>query len=401
MDAALILMALGVLLLAGMAADEIGHRTRLPRVTLLILCGVAAGPSGVDLLPDAFHRIYDLLSVVALSMVAFLLGGKLSTISLHNSGRTILIVSLVAVGATGVFVAAGLWLVGVPLSLAIVLGALATATDPAATQDVVRQTGARGPFTGILLGIVALDDAWGLIAFALFLIGAQVAVGADTNGVVGQALWEIAGAVALGIAIGVPAAYLTGRLRPGDPTQSEALGVVFLTAGLALWLEVSFLLAGIVTGAVVVNFARHHARPFHEVEHIEWPFMILFFVLAGAKLQFDSLVALGIAGAAFVALRLVARIASGWLGGRLAGMPAAQRRWIGFALVPQAGVALGMALIAGEALPALRDTILTIAIGSTVVFELAGPLLTQLALTRVGEIRIDKVPADRSNPEAD
>jgi Kef-type K+ transport system membrane component KefB len=385
MEHAATLVSLGALLLVGMLADEIGHRTRLPRVSLLILCGLAAGPSGFNILPDQFADFYELLAVLALSMVAFLLGGKLSRIKLHNSGRKIVIVSLCAVIVTALVVTGGLVLLGQGLGAALVLGAMATATAPAATQDVIRQTGAKGPFTDILYGVVALDDAWSLILFAFCLVAAQIVSGIGDNGFLLHAAWEVFGAIGLGAAIGFPGAFLTGRLRAGDPTLSEALGVVFLTAGLALWLEVSFLLAGIVCGAVVVNFARHHNRPFHEIEHIEWPFMILFFFLAGSMLHLETLTELGVVGLAYVVLRLFARVVGGLIGGRAAGLSARQRFWMGFTLVPQAGVALGMALIGAEALPQYRNEILTVAIGSTVIFELIGPPLTQLALARVGE----------------
>jgi len=387
MDHAITLISLGLLLLVGMAADEIGHRTRLPRVTLLIVCGLVAGPAGFDVLPGSLTDLYDLMAVMALSMVAFLLGGKLSRINLHNSGRSIVIVSLTAVVVTAVVVTAGLALAGMPLGIVLVLGAMATATAPAATQDVIRQTNAHGHFTQVLFGVVALDDAWALVMFALCLVGAQMTLSMVDNGVWLHALWEIFGAIALGVAIGVPAAFLTGRIQSGDPTLAEALGVVFLIAGLAIWLNVSFLLAGIVCGGVVVNFARHHSRPFHEIEHIEWPFMILFFFLAGALLELDAILDLGLIGAAYLCLRLAGRVLGGLAGGRLAGLPPKERFWMGFTLVPQAGVALGMALVGSEALPQYRNEILTIAIGSTVVFELIGPPLTQLALRRVGDAR--------------
>ncbi|WP_417670151.1 cation:proton antiporter [Roseibium sp.] len=385
MDHAITLVSLGLLLLVGMAADEVGHRTKLPRVTLLILCGVVAGPSGLDVLPSRLSDLYDLLSVLALSMVAFLLGGKLSRITLVNSGRIIVLVSIVVVVLTGAIVAGGFALVGLPLAPALVLAAIATATDPAATQDVIRQSGSKGHFTSVLTGIVALDDAWGLIVFALCLVGAQSLMGAGGEGHMIYALREIFGAGLLGIAVGFPAAYLTGRLRPGDPTLSEALGVVFLLAGLALWLDVSFLLSGMVCGCVLANFASHHSRAFHEIEHVEWPFMTLFFFLAGSMLDIGTLIDLGALGLGYIGLRLAGRVAGGWLGGRIAGLNDVERRWMGFSLVPQAGVALGMALIGAEALPQWRNEIMTVTIGATVVFELLGPVLTYLALTKVGD----------------
>ena len=385
MDLHVLFLALGGLLFVGLVTDEIGRRTRLPRVTLLILFGVAAGPSGFDLLPRAFQDWYEFLASVALTMVAFLLGGKLSFAALRSHGRTILAVSLTVVILTALLVGIGLIAIGTPVLMALLLAGIATATAPAATQDVVRQTRAKGPFTDTLLAVVAVDDAWGLVVFSLLLAMAKGIAGDGTLAILGHGLWELGGALAVGAAVGLPAAFLTGRLKPGEPMQAEALGLVFLCAGLAIWLEVSFLLAGMVAGAIVVNLAKHHSRPFHEIEHIEWPFMVFFFVLAGASLRLDSLYEIGLIGLAYLVLRTLARVLGSWIGGIVADAPILHQRWIGLALIPQAGVALGMALVAANHFPQLAETLLAVTIGATVVFEVIGPVLTQRALRRVGE----------------
>jgi Kef-type K+ transport system membrane component KefB len=273
----------------------------------------------------------------------------------------------------------------VPAEIALLLGAIATATAPAATQGTLREIGAKGPFADTVRGVVAVDDVWGLIVFALAMVGAQaLSQGAFDPGHLTDALRDVGGAVLLGALLGFPAARLTGRIRPGQPTQLEALGLVFLAAGLALWAEVSFLIAGMTAGAIIVNFARHHDFAFHEIERIEQPFLILFFLLAGASLEIEALWSLGLMGMAYVVLRVVARLAGGWIGGRLGGLDPIQRRWIGVALLAQAGVAVGMALVASQAFPAHRETILTLAIGTTVLFELIGPALLAVAVRRVG-----------------
>jgi Kef-type K+ transport system membrane component KefB len=379
------LLALGGLLLVGLVADEIGRRTRLPRVTLLILFGVIAGPSGLDLLPRGLQDWYEFFASLALTMVAFLLGGTLSFTKLRSHGFEILTISLAAVIVTAFLVGIGLVVIGTAVPVALLLAGIATATAPAAIQDVVRQTRAKGPFTDTLLGVVAVDDALGLFVFSILLIIAKAVAGDGGMGVLFHGLWELGGAVAVGAAVGLPAAFLTGRLKPGEPMQAEALGLVLLCAGLAIWLEVSFLLAGMVAGTIVVNLAKHHSRPFHEIERIEWPFMVLFFVLAGASLLLDSLNHIGMIGIAYLCLRTVGRVLGGRLGATMAGSPVMRRRWIGVALVPQAGVALGMALVASSHFPDLKETLLAVTIGTTVVFELVGPVLTQLALRKVGE----------------
>ena len=385
MEIHFVFLVLGGLLLIGVLADEIGRRTRLPRVSLMIVFGVAVGPSGFDLLPAAFQDWYEFLASAALTMVAFLLGGRLSMTTLRRQGREILTVSATAVILTALVVGLGLLVIGTPVVIALLLAGIATATAPAATQDIVKQLRARGPFTDTLLGVVAIDDAWGLIAFSLLLLVAKAVIGDGGVEILQQGLWEIGGAFAVGAAVGLPAAFLTGRLRAGEPVQAEALGVVFLCAGLAIWLEVSFLLAGMVAGALVVNLARHHRRPFHEIENVEWPFMVLFFVLAGASLEIGVLREIGLIGVAYLILRTIGRVLGGWSGSAMARAPALHRRWIGFALIPQAGVALGMALVAASHFPDLGKTLLAATVSTTIVFELFGPLLTQAALRNVGE----------------
>ena len=151
-------------------------------------------------------------------------------------------------------------------------------------------------------------------------------------------------------------------------------------------MEVSFLLAGMICGMIVANFARHHNRPFHEIENIEWPFMVLFFIMAGATLHTDGFAELGVIFGFYLVLRTAARLLGGWAGGAMAGLPATEQRWIGAALMPQAGVAVGMALVAGHHFPDLRQQLISVTIATTIAFEIVGPILTQTALTRTKSV---------------
>lgn len=381
MELAGLLVTLGVLFLAGLAADELGRATRLPRVTLLLLLGIAIGKAGFDLVPDEVAQWFEELSIVALTMVAFLLGGALSQKNLANHGLAIFTISLAIVFVTLIIVTLGLSLLGMSWGLAFLLSAIATATAPAAITDVIHQSGVENDFTETLKGIVAIDDVWGLIVFSVVVILVDQSNG--WSGVLAGAAWDLGGAVVLGCVLGAPASYLTGRLKPGEPLQAEAIGIVFLAAGLALWMEVSFLVTGMTAGAVIANFARHHDRAFHEIEHIHWPFMILFFLLAGALLEVNALLLLGWTGVAFLALRTCARIIGGLIGTRLGGVPSPEALWYGPALLPQAGVAVGMALVASERFPEWAPTIMALTVASTVVFEIIGPPATLMSIRRV------------------
>lgn len=381
------LIGLGLLFLLGLAADALGHRSRLPRVTLLLLCGLAAGDAGFGLIPESVTALYPPVTIIALSMVAFLLGSALSAETLRAHGRAILVVSLTVTLCTLGLVALGLWALGTDPVTALVLGAIATATAPAATYDVIRQSGVDNGFTRVLKGIVAIDDAWGLMLFSVVLVLARIWTGTGDGGaVLGLAAREIGGAVGLGLVIGLPAAVLTGRLSDGEPLRIEALGLVFLTAGLALALDLPYLIAGMTAGMVIVNLARHHKSAFHEIENLQWPFMIVFFVLAGTTLDAAALKTVGLLGAAYMLLRILARIAGGWLGAVLAGAPRHWRPWIGPALLPQAGVAVGMALIASEQIPGQGARIMALTIAATVVFELIGPVAAGIAIRRTRDV---------------
>ncbi|UCD67479.1 MAG: cation:proton antiporter [Betaproteobacteria bacterium] len=374
------MLTIGGILLLGLVTSAIGKRTFLPRVTLLLIFGAMIGSNGLDWIPEEISRRFELVADVALLMVGFLLGEKLAIKSIRQFAAPIMWISVSAALITTGVVSLGLMLAGVPTSIAVVLGCIAAATAPAAVLDVTMESGAEGPFRNLLLAIVAIDDAWALI---LFGFGVAIATAAAETNAFMMVLREIGGGVALGTLLGLPAAYLTGRLRQGQPILSEALGIVFVCGGLAIWLEVSFLIAAMVMGAIIANLAKHHEYPFHAIENIEWPFMVIFFVLAGATLEMGALVDVGIIGGIYIVCRAIGKVLGARIGSELARTDKKTKNWMGSALLPQAGVAIGMALVASNHLPEYRQMLLSVVIGSTVFFEIIGPIFTRLALKRV------------------
>ncbi len=380
-----VFITLGLLFLIGLATNYIGRHTFVPRVSALLLVGVLIGPSMLDFLPDPSGHGVPYIADMALAMVGFMLGSALNLKSLKKYGRCVFSISIAIVLVSSTVVCAGLYLMGLPLHVALLLGGIATATDPAATSDVVREVRGKGPFSSTLLGIVAVDDAWGLIVFSLMLAASQVVTGGgELLDIIGGGAWEIVGALMLGLFLGVPMSYLTGRIQLGEPTFVEALGMIFLCAGLAIYLHVSYLLASMCMGAVVSNTAKHHKRPFHAIENVEWSLLVLFFVFAGASLRLETLFHVGLIVPGYILLRVLARIIGAHAGGLFCNVNRQFLGWMGMALMPQAGVALGMALVASRFYPE-HGEILQIVVVATVVFEIVGPLLTRLALKRVGE----------------
>lgn len=381
------LIIVGVFLLAGFAAHVLGRRVHVPRVTLLLLLGFVAGPSVFNVVPQAASDWFPLAARIALSIIGFQLGERFFGKKLRQTGKTVAIVSLAEVLGAALAVFVLLIALGYSLPLALLLAAVAPASAPAATRDVIREAGAKGPVTDTVLGVVAIDDAWGVILFSVLLVVVQTITGQDASAmIVLSGVWEVVGGILLGIVLGLPMAWLTGRVRPGELTLVESLGFVFLCSGLAMLLELSHILACMAMGATVSNVAKHHERPFHAIEEVEQPFLIIFFLLAGFDFELSQLWGVGLIGAAYVIARSAGLVAGGFLGGMISKVPRTVRVHTGWCLLPQAGVALGLALMVSERYPQLGSQVLYIVIGTTIIFEVFGPIMTRFALKHAGEV---------------
>lgn len=385
MSHALDLLLIGGIMLLALGAHTLGQRLHVPRVTLLLLVGALAGPEVLDLIPARVSESFRLVTELTLAMVGFLLGERMSFRDLRQ-GREAIIVSLVVTLMTALLIFVAIWTVTQNLPASLLLAAIATATDPAATLDVMRETASRGPLTRVVAQVVAIDDAWGAILFSILLVFAELFSG---NGVslfetIGYGVYEVLGAMLLGVLLGLPMAWMTGRLKPGEPMLLESAGFVFLAAGIAGSLDVSYLLTCMTLGVTVANRAHHHVRPFRSIEGIIEPFLATFFFLAGFGLDWEVLPTLGILGAVYILARVAGRVLGGYTGGVLAGSSHVVRARNGACLLPQAGVAMGLALVATHRMPELTF-VLPLIIGSTVLFELIGPPVTMYQLRRAGE----------------
>lgn len=381
-DVANVLILLGGLFLISLVISPVSARLGVPRVTLLIASGVVIGPQGLALINGGERDWFPIISHITLLIIGYLLGARLTRHYLARYARGVLVSSLLITLTTTVVVALGLLALGFDATVAWVLGAIAAATDPAATLDVLKQRRNRGHFGLILEGVVAMDDVLGLLIFSVVLTGLTLFEGGGGVAPLLHLIRDVGGALVLGVAMGGMAAYLLDRKPTGQPVIVDSLAFIFLCGGLAQWLEVSFLLAAMTMGMVVVNRADTTYEHLHEIEFIEQPFLVLFFIMAGATLNLDQLGWLGLAGLAYVLLRVGGRVLGGWLV-PVRYIEARQRPWLGLALLPQAGVALGMALVAADQFPEHADLLVTIAIAATIFFEMVGPVLTHLALNRV------------------
>lgn len=381
-----IFVGLGGILLLGTLTDFIGKRSFLPRVTLLLILGVMTGEQGFGLIPDLLNKNFELVATSALLVVGFLLGGQFDLKTLQGSRKELVWISSFGALITLSVVVAGLWFTSLSFPIILILACIASATAPAPIVDIIVENKEKSPFSRLLLRIVAIDDIWALMLFSvgLAVMSVQLDNGNGTTELL-RASFQIFGAMFLGVLIGVPAAQLTGRITPGQPSLVEALGLVFSCGGIAIWLDVSFLIAVMTMGAVITNLASHHEYAFHEIENIEWPFMVVFFVLAGASLEFESLGQISAIGGIYIVCRATGKILGAWIGASLSQASPQVKKWMGLAMLPQAGVEIGMALIAASQFPQYRQLILSLVISATIFFELVGPLLTQYAIKRAAE----------------
>lgn len=384
------LLLLGALFLIGMVADVAGRLTPLPRITVLLFAGILIGPSGFALLPAAFVQDwFPTLTNIALAMVGFLLGQKLTAREFREHGYSALGLALGKVIMSALVVFLALVALGMDLVLALMFAAISTATDPAATYDVVHELKNDGPFTDTLLSVVAIDDAWGLILFSLLLALAATLIGDGSGGWL-DGMWEVGGSIVLGVLLGVPMAFLTGRLefsqRDGEPIQAEAFGFVLVCAGAATMLAMSPILAAMAMGSVVASVAAHHKRPFAAIEGMEWPFMLLFFILAGASFDIDKSATVGLLAASYVVARGLGSYLGIYATASLLQLDGSTRRWLGLTLLPQAGVALAMALIASQRFPQYAEQIITTVLLTTIFLELVSPVITRAILNRTNKL---------------
>jgi Kef-type K+ transport system membrane component KefB len=274
-----------------------------------------------------------------------------------------------------------------PIYPAIVLGAAASATAPAATVLVIREYRASGMLTELLLKVVAIDDAWCLI-FAAMAIAVGNAMRADVfqMSIVFAGLGEIFGALLVGGILGYLSSKLSKFIRTREELLIYTLGLVLFNVGLSIALEVSVLLSSMMMGLVMVNMARENYKFFEVLRSVDTPLFLAFFIISGAHLDFGILYKMGIAGMLYVVFRTIGKVYGAKLGAKLSGAPKVVGDWLGLGLTPQAGVALGIGLVAKTTFPELGNYIFTIIAATSVVFELVGPLLTKYSLIKAGEI---------------
>lgn len=408
-----VLLSIALAVIIGLLMTRIAKPLGLPAVTAYLVTGVLIGPyclgrlgiEGIGFTSMEAVEGLNLISQVALGFIAFSIGNEFRLSSLKKTGRQATIVGIVQGLVAAAFVDVALIalhfiLGGNKLSIpaAITLGAIATATAPAATLMVVRQYKAKGKLTDILLPVVALDDAVGLVVFAVsFGIAKAMSSGAfDMVSILVEPLLEIVLSLGLGAVMGMILTELEKLFNSNSNRLSLTIGFVFLTVALSMMkfdlggLHVGFssLLVCMMLGTMFCNMCPLSEDLMEKSERWTAPLYVLFFVISGAELElsvFSDIAVVGI-GVIYILFRSIGKIVGAYSSCKAAGCDDNVTKYLGITLLPQAGVALGMCLTAAE-LGADGVIIRNIILFSVLVYELVGPAMTKNALMKAGDIQ--------------
>ena len=422
-------ISLSIAMLAGLLVSRLAKLLKLPAVTAYLVAGILVGPfllgaidfsalgisglSHIGFSPADFglaegttkNQAFTLLSELSLGFIAFSIGNEFRLKDLKTIGRQATVVGIVQALAATALVDGALLLLHLAIpdvltpSMAILLGAIATATAPAATLMVVRQYKAKGKLTDILLPVVALDDAVGLVVFSVSY-GVARALDSGTVSVVSvlvNPLIEVAISLLLGALMGWLFTFLERFFHSNSRRMSMSITFVMLTVALSMLefrigevkIGFSSLLVCMMLGCVFCNLCDFSTDIMGRVDKWTAPLFVLFFVLSGAELRLDILSswAVLLVGVVYIISRSLGKYVGSYGSCRLVGCDERVTRWLGITLLPQAGVALGMSAIVLETMGDKGVLVRNIVLFAVLVYELIGPVLTKIALTKAGDIK--------------
>ena len=387
------LATLALILLMALLVGELAKAVRIPEVTGYILAGLALGPSVLGWISSANLQMLHVLSQVALGMILFSVGSALDLSHLRRTGRSILIISTVEAGLTGTLVTVCMLAVGLPWTVALILGCISMSTAPAATMMVLREHNSSGPLTDTIFAVVAVNKVVVLTAFAVVTTVVTIAQGLDTTSgvlaVIGESFfwlnWELAGSVALGYLVGLILSGWGTKLMGHGEVQILLAGSVLLCVGVSIHLDLSPLISSMVVGATVVNLSAAGHRLGVALARFDPPIYAMFFVIAGAGIHLDRLTTLGLAGGVFVAARAAGKVLGFRLGCLRAGAPAQMGALLGFAMLALSDLAVGLTIEVARRLPYLQDSVSAIVLGGVALYQTLGPIGTRYAILRSGE----------------
>ena len=407
------LFALGLAYLAALFIGRVVSKFHLPKVTGYLLVGLLLGPSFAKifhfsaLINEATADQVRVLSDIALALIMFTMGTQFKTESFRRWGKKVVLISAAEILATFLFVSIAIFLFsafvvrksidpslgvwGSALYFAVFIGIIAFATAPAATLLVIREYESDGPVTELVLALVGQNNLASIFAFNIatfFLIHAE--------GSLASFFVVLFGPIAIGIFTGFVISAWAQLLEKNVEIQLLLLGGIIANVGLAGLFHLDIFLICFFTGIVVTNASPKVTSVLDALRSIDYPLYVIFFIIAGASLHIEELSHLGLIGVVYIIMRTSGKLVGSWLGARLAGFGQVEQKWVGLAMLAQAGVAIGLSQTLANTWNDGGQMIQTIVLGSVVFFELMGPISVRHALVRAGEVPVLTLLAKRA-----
>jgi Kef-type K+ transport system membrane component KefB len=400
-----ILAIIGILIAVAFIGSKIFQRFGIPQVVGFIVVGTLCGNSFLNIIPLELAHELTFVSHIALGLIGFDIGSHLRLRELRQLGRCLVIILICESIGTLLIVTTGIYAITQSIHIALIFGALASATAPAATVDVLAEYNAKGPLTTSILVVVGLDDALALILYSIASNLAEMAmVGSSTSweNTALIPLIEIGGSVLFGFGLGFILEWIMKHMKSHHDAMAISVAFVFIGVGLSETFGFSLILTSMLMGSFLVNVNSAYTRSIRYTIEQAGPVMyVLFFSLVGARFQIKLLPAMGLLGIAYILLRSFGKLSGAWIGGKLSKVESVICNNLGFGLFSQAGVAIGLALASqqrfsalGEEGEALGNLILNVITATTFVVQIFGPIFVKFAINRAGEIGRAKADAD-------
>ncbi len=398
-------LALGILLICGYFGGQMAKKIRIPAVAGYVLAGVLLGPSFINAVPDSLNQTLGPVKDLGLGMVALLIGAELVWKKIRRLGKSITVIAVVQVITTFVLVYLAIrYLLGQPFVVASLLASLATVTTPVATMAVIREYRAKGPFTSTLMGVIALDDVFCILAVGLS-VGLILSMGVEAQALqlayLVPPLMEVFLSILAGGAVGFLAINILKRITENLETLALLLGLVFLNAGVADYFALSALLMTMTSGIVISNF--YSEEPFKVMNYIDLPVFIAFFTLAGAGLHLDVLISNWSIAAVYIVFRVIGKMGGCYLGGHIARADEKVKRHLGTAMLTKAGLSLGLLIYVQNRLYGVVEVaamLIAVELAAIAFYEITGPIFVRYALFKVGEARVPEARPSKSRKAA-
>ncbi|MBI9016795.1 MAG: cation:proton antiporter [Phycisphaerae bacterium] len=403
-----IILIMGIVIFGGIAGAKIFQKLRIPQVIGYLAIGLLIGETGMKIISTETIGTLKPLNYLALGIIGFMIGGELKFELFKKYGKQFTLIllaeGLAAFVLVGGLVTAALLLFNFDLKIAIalglVLGAIASATDPASTIQVLWEYKTRGILTTAVTAVVALDDA---LALTLYGLGTSIAGILTGNGDTGIAMsllhagYEMGGAIVLGVVGGLILFQILKRTDDNDAVLTFALGAVLLINGLAVALDLDIILASMALGMTLVNVApKRSTKAFEQVKKFSPPIYILFFVLVGASINISNLttVTCWLVGI-YVIGRSAGKVVGSYFGAKWSGSCPAVRKNLGLCLFAQGGVAVGLSILASQKFDAeISKTVVMVVATTTLIVQIIGPLFVKVGVKNAGEIGLNITEED-------